>query len=92
MNKWLSRVQGLSSLSIPRCCLPEKSEIEKLTWKNCHCSLHHFSDASKRAYGQVIYLRLVDNRGKIRCTSLTGKPRIAPIRYVSIQRFKLTAA
>ena len=60
--------------------------------KISRCSLHHFSDAIERGYGQDSYLRLVDNRGKIHCTLLTGKSRVAPVRYVSIPRLELTAA
>ena len=44
--------------------------------------MRHFFDDSERGYGQASYLRLVDNHGKIRCTLLTGKSRVATIRYV----------
>ena len=54
--------------------------------------MRHFSDASEKGYGQASYLRLVDNRGKIHCTLLTGKSRVAPIRYVSIPRLELIGA
>ena len=54
-NRWLNRLQGLNNLSIQRCYAPE--EFGKIP----QCSLHHFSDASERGYGQASYLRLVDN-------------------------------
>ena len=75
-NRWMNRLQGLNKFA-----------------KISHCSLHLvFSGAIERGYGQDSYLRLVDNRGKIHCTLLTGKSQVAPTRYVSIPKLELTAA
>ena len=56
------------------------------------CSLHHFSDASQEGYGQVSYLRLVDQKGMIHFGLVMAKSRVAPIKLVSILRLKLAAA
>ena len=56
------------------------------------CSLHHFSNASQDGYGQVTYLRIVDEKGHIKCSLVMAKSRVAPIKFVSIPRLELTAA
>ena len=49
----------MTELSIPRCVKPNDfGQIQKI-------ELHHFSDASSFAYGQVSYIRLFDNLGKV---------------------------
>ena len=55
-------------------------------------TLHHFSDASKEGYGQVLCLRLVDPENKIHCSLVMGKSRVAPIKFISIPHLELTAA
>ena len=40
----------------------------------------------------VAYLRLCDNEGRIHCSFLMGKARLAPIEAVTIPRLELTAA
>ena len=54
--------------------------------------LHLFSDASQVGYGCVAYLRLMDNMGRIHCSFLMGKARLAPIKAVTVPRLELTAA
>ena len=56
------------------------------------CSLHQFSDASENGYGQVVYVRLVNATGKIHCSLVIAKSRIAPIKYILIPRLELAAA
>ena len=58
-NKWERELQLLERLEINRCFKPSKFG------KVIDCSLHHFSDASQDGYGQVSYLRLVDQKGMI---------------------------
>ena len=55
-------------------------------------SLHHFSDASQDGYGQVSYLRLVDQKGMIHCGLIMAKSRVTLIKFVSILRLELAAA
>lgn len=85
-SKWVSRLVKLEEINVPRCYKP--TNFGKIIDR----SIHHFSDASEKGYGQASYLRLVDNSGKIYCSLLIGKSRVAPIKYVSIPRMELTAA
>ena len=54
--------------------------------------MHHFSDASQDAYGQVSYLRLVDKDGHIHCSLVMAKSRLTPLKFISIPRLEFTAA
>ena len=56
------------------------------------CSLHNFSGASQDDYGQVSYLRLVDEDGHIYCSLVMAKSRVTPLKFVSIPRLELIAA
>ena len=56
------------------------------------CSLHHFSDACKIGGGQVSYLGLVDEKGKIYCSLVMGKFRVMSLKYISIPRLELLVA
>lgn len=74
-------------------------ELEKIRvprWlkieKNVQIQIHGFADASTKAYGTVIYLRSLDNNGKITCQLISSKSRIAPLKTVNIPRLELTAA
>ena len=54
--------------------------------------LHIFSDASSVGYGSVVYQRLCNKEGRIHCSFLIGKTRLAPVKMVTIPRLELTAA
>ena len=56
------------------------------------CSLHYFSDACKKLYGQVAYLCAVEESGKVNCSLVVGKTRIAPLKFITIPRMELVAA
>ena len=55
-------------------------------------SLHHFTDACQYGYGQVSYLCLVDNNGRIHCSLMIGKTSVAPSKVKTIPRMELVAA
>ena len=54
--------------------------------------LHHFSDASIKAYGQCSYIRLLDSNGQPHVSFCMGKARVAPLHYTTIPRLELMAA
>ena len=85
-STWLASLGQLSHIKIPRCYQPTTFG------KVVHYSLHHFSDASTIGYGQVTYLRLVNEKKEVHCSFVVGKSRVTPIKYVSIPRLELTAA
>ncbi|XP_068734645.1 uncharacterized protein [Montipora capricornis] len=85
-EKWLADVPKLSSFSICRSVLPEAFGPVVSS------QLHHFSDASEAAYGSISYLRLVDEEGRVHCSFLFAKSRLAPLKSVSIPRLELSAA
>lgn len=53
--------------------------------------LHGFADASEKAYGAVIYAKIISNN-KIFVTLLTAKTRIAPITKITLPKLELNAA
>ena len=74
----------LSSLST--CVKP--ADFERIVTSQ----IHHFCDASQAAYGAVSYLGLVNQDGRIHCSFLVGKSRLAPLRQMTIPRLELAAA
>ena len=56
------------------------------------CSLHYFYDACGKRYGQVTYLRAVDGKGRVHCSLVMEKARVAPLKYITIPRIELVAA
>ena len=85
-DQWKAELKKLGGLKMNRCFKPQ--EFGKVK----DCSLHHFSDASQDGYGQVSYIRLVDESGNIHCNLVMAKSRVAPLKYISIPRMELTAA
>lgn len=77
------QVKQLERIKIPRWLnLTKPSKIE----------LHGFGDASARAYGAVIYVRIENDMEPIRTHLLISKSRVAPIKSVTIPRLELAAA
>ena len=55
--------------------------------------LHNFADAAiMPGYGQVSYLRQVDETGKIEVCLVMAKSRVTPLKPVTIPRLELTSA
>lgn len=54
--------------------------------------IHAFCDASERTYRIAIHVRVIDVNGAIRCSLLSAKSRVAPIKTISIPKLELLAA
>ena len=86
VQRWLEELPALGQFSVGRCYKPEKFG------KIASIQIHHFSDASELAYGTVSYLRLTSEDGRVCCSFLLSKSRLAPLKALSIPRLELNAA
>ena len=85
-ERWIDALDKLREVKIDRCFKP------KGFGKVQETQLHLFSDASREGYSAAAYLRLKDVTGKIHCSFVIRKARLAPIKEISIPRLELTAA
>jgi hypothetical protein len=81
-DKWilfLNHLKCLNQIRVPRCYFNGHVQPLKI-------QLHGFSDASKRAYGAVVYMRSVYEDGHIDVRLISSKTKVAPIKQQSIPR------
>ena len=84
--KWKDKLLDLESVHMKRCfILPTFGKVKD-------CILHYFSDVCKKGYGQITYLRALDESGKVHRSLVMGKARVAPLKYITISRMELVAA
>ena len=75
----------LNAVTIPRYyCLTDTNPVA--------VELHGFSDASKHAYGAVVYFRSVYSNGRGHVALVAAKTRVAPTKQQSIPRLALLGA
>ncbi|GFT32713.1 integrase catalytic domain-containing protein [Trichonephila clavipes] len=85
-QQWSSEAEGLTEIKIPRFYLGNiDQEISK-------CEIHCFSNASKSAYGTILYLRFVTCNNEIETSFICSKSRVAPLKSLTLPRLELTAA
>ncbi|GFT32199.1 integrase catalytic domain-containing protein [Trichonephila clavipes] len=85
-QQWSSEAEGLTEIKIPRFYLGNiDQEISK-------CEKHCFSDASKSAYGRILYLRFVTCNNEVETSFICSKSRVAPLKSLTLSRLELTAA
>ena len=82
-TRWTNGLAQMATIRIPRCVLPPTSAKQQL---------HHFSDASEKAYGVVSYLRSEDQEGRTYSNIVMAKSRLAPLKTLTIPRLELQAA
>ncbi|GFR17791.1 integrase catalytic domain-containing protein [Trichonephila clavata] len=85
-QQWSSEAEGLTEIKIPRFYLGDVDQ--ELSSVDIHC----FSDASKSAYGTILYLRFVTCNNKIETSFICSKSRVAPLKSLTLPRLELTAA
>jgi hypothetical protein len=85
-KRWKDSLVELQDISIPRCYQPD--DFGQIN----HIELHAFSDSSKEAIGTAIYLRLIDQYGRVFVTLLFAQSKLSPKRLTTIPRLELCAA
>ena len=85
-NKWLSDLSNLKLIQVPRNLYPNDFD-DVIRYE-----IHNFSDASTSGYGCCSYLRVIYGSGRIYCSLIVGKSRVAPSKVTTIPRLELTAA
>ncbi|GFW39253.1 uncharacterized protein TNCV_1832391 [Trichonephila clavipes] len=86
-NKWCNAIHYLNEINIPRYYFQNTLPSNATT-----IQLHCFSDASKKAYGTVAYLRTELNNGNIISSFAASKSRVAALKTLSIPRLELMSA
>ena len=84
-NLMFEELKPLGYVRIPRCYFNpgfSKTDVQ----------LHGFSDASERAYGAVVYIRVVYSDSRIETRLVASKTRVSPIKKQSIPRLELLGA
>lgn len=84
-ERWKTELGNLQQLQVPR-------SYEGGSEPTVERQVHIFCDASETAFGAVAYLRVKDATGKIRCSFVMSRTRVAPLRTLSIVRLELQAA
>ncbi|XP_055542905.1 uncharacterized protein LOC129728484 [Wyeomyia smithii] len=82
---WLLVLPKVESVRIPRCL--RTSTI----LSDCEVQLHLFVDASENGIAAASFLRF-EREGRVCCSLVAAKTRVAPLRYHSIPRLELQAA
>ncbi|GFY23659.1 uncharacterized protein TNCV_2788921 [Trichonephila clavipes] len=86
-NNWCNEIHYLSEIKNSSILLSKLLPSNATT-----IQLHCFSDASKKAYGTVAYLRIELNNGNIISSFVASKGRVAPLKTLSIPRLELMGA
>lgn len=86
-TRWTGMFRKIADLRIPRCYFVKAT---RQTYDQLQ--LHIFVDASEAAFSAVAYFRVVDAAGKVECTIVAAKTKVAPLKPLSIPRLELQAA
>ena len=82
--KWLYDLENLEEIEIPRFLFDGMEDYDTL-------ELHAFSDASMKAYGCCIYLKMIKG-SKSQMRLITAKGRVAPLKTVTLPHLELLGA
>ncbi|XP_038046729.1 uncharacterized protein LOC119720934 [Patiria miniata] len=82
---WVQSCHAMKQLKIPRCVKPREFD-------DAFIELHHFSDASSKAYGCCSYIRCVNKHGMVHVQLIISKNKVTPLKQCTIPRLELQAA
>ena len=85
-SRWLEDLPQLQKIDVDRCFKPKNFGTVKSV------QLQIFSDGSRVGYGAVAFVRFVNVCGRIHCSFVMRKARLAPIHEIAIPRLELSAA
>jgi hypothetical protein len=85
-NAWKTELPKINEISIPRCFMQNGKS------HGTSVELHGFGDASPKAYGAVVYVRVTQQNGDLDTHLVMSKTRVAPAKVVSLPRLELLAA
>ena len=74
----------MKTIQIPRCYFSQDSPIVEV-------QLRAFSDASKKAFAAVLYMRVTYSNGRVQTSPVTSKTRVALIKRQTIPQLELLA-
>ena len=84
-ERWVGEIHEFRRYLIPRSYFPMEADVKTV-------QLHGFSDASEIAYAGAVYLRGVDQTGRIYTSLVVAKTKVAPIKRMTIPRLELCGA
>ena len=84
-SRWRSELPILAQKQLPRCYSHPQHQIKTQT-------LHGFSDASKVAYGAVVYCRTIYNDHPPVVALVTAKTKVATLKPTTVPRLELCGA
>lgn len=85
-QRWTGLLPMVYQMKIPRCYFGDAAPDSYRTLQ-----LHVFTDASENGFGCAAYFRIVEN-GRVRCSLVMAKCKVAPLKYQSIPRLELQGA
>ena len=80
-NSFVSDLQHLSNVRVPRCYFDVRS-------KPTNIQLHGFSDASQQAFAAVVYLRSTHEDSRVAVKFVASKTKVTPTKKQSIPRLE----
>ncbi|XP_058456625.1 uncharacterized protein LOC131434022 [Malaya genurostris] len=85
-KRWIKLLQELEQVQITRCYFPGYTPKDYSSLE-----LHIFVDASEEAMAAVAYFRIIEG-SNVRCSLVSAKTKVAPIKPLSIPKLELSAA
>ncbi|XP_055523265.1 uncharacterized protein LOC129717404 [Wyeomyia smithii] len=83
---WPKLLPEIENLKIPRCY-----RLRTSAGQETEIQLHTFVDAGENGMAAAVYLRYAE-KGKVECSLVGARTRVAPLKYLTIPRLELQAA